>query len=249
MLDPQGLFPPPSLCRMEAAALLPLHVKRARASVQVRLPHVYGRGCRETCLDSFFDVCSAPAPGLLVKNGSRRRSGGKRRAGSQTVKGKSRRARPNNDGSPDGHDVASCCASGHKQSPGSPSIITNASQPTAKYMPGTGRRPRRGSLRMGTGYAPVGSKRPVPGAPNWVPRTNTSNERHIYCEGHVEGRNPRTGYLRSMNSIRYPSGSLTKKIRLPLPMACGLLSKSTPPASSSLSARASRSSTAKATWL
>ena len=56
-------------------------------------------------------------------------------------------------------------------------------------------------------------------------------------------------YLRSMNSMRYPSGSRTKKIRLPLPIACGLLSKSTPPASSSLSASASRSSTANATWL
>jgi hypothetical protein len=59
----------------------------------------------------------------------------------------------------------------------------------------------------------------------------------------------RTRYLRSMNSMRYPSGSRTKKIRVPLLIACGLLSKSTPPTSSSLSARASRSSTAKATWL
>jgi hypothetical protein len=81
----------------------------------------------------------------------------KRRAGPQTVKGKSRRAWPNNDGSPDGHDEASCCASGQRQAPGSPSILTNASQPTAKYMRGTGRRPRRGSLRMGIGCAPAGS--------------------------------------------------------------------------------------------
>jgi len=67
--------------------------------------------------------------------------------------------------------------------------------------------------------------------------------------GRADGRSRRTRYLRSMNSMRYPSGSRTKKIRLPLPMACGLLSKSTPPAPSSRSARASRSSTAKATWL
>ncbi len=56
-------------------------------------------------------------------------------------------------------------------------------------------------------------------------------------------------YARSINSMRYPSGSRTKKILVPLLMAWGLLSKSTPPASSSLWATASRSSTAKATWL
>jgi hypothetical protein len=56
-------------------------------------------------------------------------------------------------------------------------------------------------------------------------------------------------YARSMNSMRYPSGSRTKKILVPLLMAWGLLSKSTPPASSSLWAKASRFSTAKATWL
>ena len=135
--------------------LLPsfVYAKRARTCVQVRLPRVYGRNCRETCLDRFFDACSAPAPGLLAREARE----AKRRAGPQTVKGKSRRAWPNNDGSPDGHDEASCCASGQRQAPGSPSILTNASQPTAKYMRGTGRRPRRGSLRMGIGCAPAGS--------------------------------------------------------------------------------------------
>ena len=58
--------------------LLPsfVYAKRARTCVQVRLPRVYGRNCRETCLDRFFDACSAPAPGLLARDGSGRRSGG-----------------------------------------------------------------------------------------------------------------------------------------------------------------------------
>ena len=59
--------------------LLPsfVYAKRARTCVQVRLPRVYGRNCRETCLDRFFDACSAPAPGLLARDGSGRRSGGR----------------------------------------------------------------------------------------------------------------------------------------------------------------------------
>ena len=99
--------------------------------------------------------------------------------------------------------------------------------------------------------APRGPRRAQPrawwGGSNPPRRLLSSFPGLVVAAGRWLGRKYRTCYLRSMNSIRYPSGSRTKKMRVPLLIACGLLSKSTPPASSSFPAMASRSSTAKAT--
>ena len=104
----------------------------------------------------------------------------------------------------------------------------------------------RQRLRQGkTPLVPPGVEEPLPDLAH-DPLVGTEAGEALTGAGKAGGGSL---YARSMNSMRYPSGSRTKKILVPLLMAWGLLSKSTPPASSSLWARASRSSTAKATWL